>query len=259
MRRSIVRYAASGLLIASVLVCAVAYLGSRDDDSEVQAQVPPASGVTSGVSATAFQLVPMGSATALSLNVGFEQPGPNGDVQSAVAAVQAKITAVWAAMKGLGIPADKIAPATMNIYSGGPYPVSDAEGGVSMTPVPFNPKGGGPGFSIFANVTVELASTMQISAAMDAAFSAGATSVNAASGAGGSMSTAPDAAALAPGIEAATKQAQLMAQTSAKAAGAKLGAVHSVSVAAPSPNYANGGPYAPDWIVAVTVTYNLAP
>jgi uncharacterized protein YggE len=128
-----------------------------------------------------------------------------------------------------------------------------------MTPVPIDPRGGGGGYSISVTLTVDSGSMAQIGAAMKAALGAGATSVNAYGGKGSGPGAPPDATTLAPGIEAATKQAQLMAQASAKAAGVKLRTVRSVNVAAPISNYGAGGPSAMGWQVAVTVTYNLAP
>jgi hypothetical protein len=89
MRRSIVRYAASGLVIASVFAIAAVFLWAGDDAPEAGAQIPSTSSDAPGVSATSYQVVPIDDA-AFSLNINIEQQASPDDVQAAYAVVQSR-------------------------------------------------------------------------------------------------------------------------------------------------------------------------
>lgn len=216
-------------------------------------------------------------------------------MQAAVKTVQDKIAAMRAALQNAGVPTAAIQVQGFNIgpmygYPG-PYPVPismpvpptkteparpvmpvaratamvPSAGGSSAGPagtsiaVPLYPPGPPSisGYTVNAQLVVEMTSLEQLAPAMRIAIEQGATGVNSFSK-GMPAGPPPEGAALDAAIAQATMQAKAMAQASAKAAGVTVGELHSTQVMPPMPSYYCGPMPTPTWQVQVRVAYRIS-
>jgi uncharacterized protein YggE len=178
-----------------------------------------------------------------------------GGVQSAADDLMARLDAIKAALVKVGVPAEGIRTAGLNVNPGyGP-----AKPGAA----PFDkgqPTGPGPvtSLNLAGTLTADVPSVRILVAAMNAATANGATQVNANGGKGGGPygSVQPSAADLAKGAAAAVANARTNAEALATASGKKLGGIRSITSQMPMMGCCppNSG-----WTVQVTVTFDFAP
>ena len=175
-------------------------------------------------------------------------------VQGAADQMLAKLDAIKAALVKAGVPADGIRIAGLNINPmygpsmGAPSPVVDKN--QAAQPV--------AALSLNGNLSADVASIRMLVAAMNAATEAGASTVNANAGKGGSPygTIQPSAADLAKSTSAAVANARTNAEALASASGRKLGAIRSVS--STQPPMMGCCPPSTGWTVQVTVTFDYA-
>jgi uncharacterized protein YggE len=170
-------------------------------------------------------------------------------VQSAADELVAKLDAIKAALVKVGVPADGIRLAGINVspFYGPEKPM--VVGGQPPRVTSLNLAG---------SLTADVPSIRVLIAAMNAATESGATSVNANTGKGPGMfgTVQPSAADLAKATEAAVANARVNAEALAAASGKRLGAIRSISSGQP-PMMGCCPPNA-GWTMQVTVTFDFA-
>jgi uncharacterized protein YggE len=169
-------------------------------------------------------------------------------VQGAADELVAKLDAIKAALVKVGVPADGIRLAGINV---GPFYGPDKPQMVGGQPARVT------SLNLAGSLTAEVPSIRVLIAAMNAATESGATSVNANTGKGpGQYGTVqPSAADLTKATQAAIANARTNAEALASASGKKLGAIRSISSQPPMMGCCppNSG-----WTVQVTVTFDFA-
>ena len=175
-------------------------------------------------------------------------------IQGAADQMLAKLDAIKSALVKAGVPADGIRMTGFNVNPmygpsmGAPSPIVDK----NQTPQPVS------AVSLNGNLSADVASIQLLVTAMNAATEAGASTVNANAGKGGSPygTVQPSAADLAKATSAAIGNARTNAEAMASASGRKLGAIRSISSTQP-PMMACCPPNT-GWTVQVTVTFDIA-
>jgi uncharacterized protein YggE len=177
-----------------------------------------------------------------------------GSVQSAADDLMARLDAIKVALVKVGVPAEGIRMAGLNVNPG--------YGPVKPGAAPFEkgqPTGPGPvtSLNLAGTLTADVPSVRILVAAMNAATANGATQVNANGGKGGPYGgVQPSAADLAKGTAAAVANARTNAEALATASGKKLGGIRSISSQMPMTSCC---PPNTGWTVQVTVTFDFAP
>lgn len=186
------------------------------------------------------------ASSAYSLWAGVSNQG-GGDTAHAVSAVQARLAAISDALVRAGVARGSIHASSVSVYAG-----------MQKNALPPGIATGTPAAPTVVNASASLSATVADAATLDravaAAAGAGADSVNASTQ--WSAVTPPPADQVSAAIAQATDQARTLAGAGAKAAGGSLGALHSVT--AQPPTVCGWGQDGPQFVVAVTVSWDLA-
>lgn len=184
-----------------------------------------------------------------SLYIGVQSTADVAGIEKAADALLARLDAIKGALVAAGVPADGIRMTGFNVSpSFGPMKpgVMEAPPQPALTSLQLN-----------GSLSADVPSIRVLMAAMNAATSHGATTVNANAGKGGPPYGAaqPSAADLAKATDAAVVNARAVAEALAAASGKKLGGIRSISSQAPMMGCC---PPVSGWTVQVTVTFDLA-
>ena len=185
------------------------------------------------------------------LYIGVQATADAAGIQKAADDLLARLNAIKAALVAAGVPAEGIRMTGFNVNPNfGPYKpgASPIEGGQPAQVTSLNVNGG---------LSADVPSIRLLLAAMNAATSHGASTVNANAGKGGAPygTIQPSAADLAKATQAALANARSTADALAAASGKKLGGIRSISSQTPMMGCCppNSG-----WTVQVTVTFDIA-
>jgi uncharacterized protein YggE len=215
---------------------------------------PTAAPAAEGPSITATGLgVAQSAATAplsigQTLYVGVQSSADAAGMQKAADDLMARLEAIKGAMVAAGVPAEGIRMTGFNVNPNfGPM-----KPGVEAQPQPQLAS-----LSLNGSLSADVPSIRLLIAAMNAATSHGATTVNANAGKGGPPygTMQPSPADLAKAMDAAVLNARTTAEAIAAASGKKLDGIRSISSQAPMMGCC---PPLAGWTVQVTVTFDLA-
>ena len=206
------------------------------------------------ITATGVGLAPASAADPLAvgqtLYIGVQTTAEVADMQRAADELMTKLRAIERAVVAAGVPADGVRVTGFNVHP---------------NMAPFKPgaspmEGGQPtqvtSLQLHGSLSADVPSIRVLVAAMNAATSHGATTVNANTGKGGPPygPSQPSAADLATATKSAIANARANAEALAAAGGKKLGEIRSISAQAPMLGCC---PPVSGWTVQVTVTFDL--
>ena len=206
------------------------------------------------ITATGVGLAPVSAADPLAvgqtLYIGVQATAEVAGMQQAADALMAKLEAIKRAVVAAGVPADGVRVTGFNVHP---------------NMAPFKPgaspmEGGQPtqvtSLQLHGSLSADVPSIRVLVAAMNAATSHGATTVNANTGKGGPPygPSQPSAADLATATKSAIANARANAEALAAAGGKKLGEIRSIAAQAPMLGCC---PPVSGWSVQVTVTFDL--
>ena len=240
-------------LIGSVLCLAILMspaLASAPVTSPAAVQAADAPSIT----ATGVGLAPASAADPLAvgqtLYIGVQTTAEVAGMQQAADELMAKLDAIKRAVVAAGVPGDGVRVTGFNVHPNvGPF----KPGALGM-------EGGQPtqvtSLQLQGSLSADVPSIRVLVAAMNAATSHGATTVNANTGKGGPPygTSHPSAADLATATKSAIANARANAEALAAAGGKKLGEIRSISAQAPMLGCC---PPVSGWTVQVTVTFDL--
>lgn len=207
------------------------------------------------ITATGVGLAPMSAADPLAvgqtLYIGVQTTAEIAGVQKAADELMAKLDGIKRAVVAAGVPTDGVRVTGFNVHPNmGPFKpgASPMEGG-QPTQV--------TSLQLHGSLSADVPSIRVLVAAMNAATSHGATTVNANTGKGGPPHGPgqPSAGELATATQSAIANARATAEALAAAGGKKLGEIRSISAQAPMLGCC---PPVSGWTVQVTVTFDLA-
>ncbi len=167
------------------------------------------------------------------------------DSEPAVRQVLAKAAVVRPALERAGV-----APSNIQVSSARVTPVYS-----NPTPASVQPSQSLQGYNVSEDLRVVGLSPDKIDRVAEAAFAAGATSVNRAPVGFRPSPAPPDNAVLSAAVKQAAEEARAMAQAGAQAFGVTLGSIRNVNVQLPT--FPIAGPTIGPLRVSVTVTYDI--
>lgn len=237
-------FVASALCLAVVVSPAVASAPVQSPSWGATAEAP-------SITATGVGVVPSSAAdplaTAQTLYVGVQLTADAAGMQRAADDLVARLDAIKSALVDAGVPADGIRVTGFNVNPAFQMkPGMEAPQPQQVTSLMLN-----------GSLSADIPSIRLLIAAMNAATSHGATTVNANAGKGapGYAATQPSAAELAKATDAAVRSARNTAEALAAATGKKLGGIRSITSQAPMLGCCPPGN---GWTIQVNVTFDLA-
>jgi len=240
-------------LIVSILGLAVVVSPALASGPVVSPTAAPAADAPS-ITATGIGVAQSSAADPLAIGqtlyIGVQSTAEAAQMQKAADDLLARLDAIKGALVAAGVPADGIRMTGFNVNpSFGPMKPGTADAGQPQQQL--------TSLNLNGSLSADVPSIRLLVAAMNAATSHGATTVNANAGKGGLPygTIQPSAADLAKATNAAVVNARATAAALAAASGKKLGGFRSITSQAPMMGCC---PPNTGWTVQVTVTFDLA-